>query len=67
MWGLICMAIGALIFIPAAESRTYGIFLTGLFVIGTGLALLQTASNPYITILGPLESAAKKNQRNGNL
>lgn len=60
MWGLICMAIGALIFIPAAESRTYGIFLTGLFVIGTGLALLQTASNPYITILGPLESAAKR-------
>ena len=60
MWGLICMALGALIFIPAAESRTYGIFLTGLFVIGTGLALLQTASNPYITILGPMESAAKR-------
>jgi FHS family L-fucose permease-like MFS transporter len=60
MWGLICMAIGALIFIPAAETRTYGMFLTGLFVIGTGLALLQTASNPYITILGPIESAAKR-------
>jgi len=60
MWGLICMAIGALIFIPAAMSRTYGTFLTGLFVIGTGLALLQTASNPYITILGPIESAAKR-------
>ena len=60
MWGLVCMAIGALIFIPAAESRTYGTFLTGLFVIGTGLALLQTASNPYITILGPMESAAKR-------
>ena len=42
MWGLIVMAIGALIFIPAANSRTYGLFLTGLFVIGTGLALLQT-------------------------
>lgn len=60
MWGLVCMAIGALIFIPAAETRTYGMFLTGLFVIGTGLALLQTASNPYITILGPIESAAKR-------
>ncbi|MEO8820470.1 MAG: sugar MFS transporter [Ginsengibacter sp.] len=60
MWGLICMAIGALVFIPAAETRTYGIFLTGLFIIGTGLALLQTASNPYITILGPMESAAKR-------
>lgn len=60
MWGLIVMAIGALIFIPAAQSRAYWMFLTGLFVIGTGLALLQTASNPYITILGPIESAAKR-------
>jgi glucose/galactose transporter len=60
MWGLVCMAIGALVFIPAAESRSYETFLTGLFVIGTGLALLQTASNPYITILGPMESAAKR-------
>lgn len=60
MLGLIIMAIGALIFIPAANSRTFGLFLTGLFVIGTGLALLQTASNPYITILGPIESAAKR-------
>jgi fucose permease len=60
MWGLICMAIGAAIFIPAAQARTYGLFLTGLFVTGTGLALLQTASNPYITIQGPIESAAKR-------
>ncbi len=60
MWGLLCMAVGALIFIPAAQTRTYGLFLTGLFVMGTGLALLQTASNPYITILGPMESAAKR-------
>ena len=60
MWGLICMAIGAAIFIPAAQNRAYGLFLTGLFVTGTGLALLQTASNPYITILGPIESAAKR-------
>lgn len=60
VWGLVVMALGALIFIPAAETRLYGLFLTGLFVIGTGLALLQTASNPYITILGPIESAAKR-------
>ena len=60
MYGLLLMAVGALIFIPAAQTRTYGLFLTGLFVIGTGLALLQTASNPYITILGPLDSAAKR-------
>lgn len=58
--GLVVMAIGALIFIPAATSRTYGLFLLGLFIQGTGLAVLQTASNPYITILGPLESAAKR-------
>ena len=60
MLGLIIMAIGAIIFIPAAKSRSFPVFLTGLFVIGIGLALLQTAVNPYITILGPIESAAKR-------
>lgn len=60
MLGLIVMAIGAVFFIPAATTRNYGLFLTGLFIIGTGLALLQTAANPYITILGPMESAAKR-------
>ena len=54
------MAVGAVIFIPAAMTRTYSLFLLGLFILGTGLALLQTASNPYITILGPAESAAKR-------
>lgn len=58
--GLALMAIGSIIFIPAALSRTYIIFLIGLFVQGTGLAILQTASNPYITILGPRESAARR-------
>lgn len=58
--GLWIMAVGALIFIPAAMTRTFGLFLFGLFVEGTGLALLQTASNPYITIIGPPESAAKR-------
>ncbi len=58
--GLVVMAIGALIFIPAAYTRTYQLFLFGLFVQGTGLAILQTAANPYITILGPIESAAKR-------
>ena len=58
--GLWVMAIGTLIFIPAALSRTFSLFLTGLFVMGTGLALLQTASNPYVTVLGPIESAAKR-------
>ncbi|MBK9389799.1 MAG: sugar MFS transporter [Bacteroidetes bacterium] len=58
--GLITMAVGSLIFIPAALTRTYGLFLTGLFIQGAGMALLQTASNPYVTIIGPIESAAKR-------
>src|SRR5690606_12962215 len=58
--GLFVMSIGAFLFIPAAEARSYPMFLTGLFIIGTGLALLQTASNPYVTILGPIESAAQR-------
>lgn len=58
--GLGVIAVGALIFIPAALTRYYGLFLLGLFIQGSGLALLQTASNPYITILGPPESAAKR-------
>lgn len=58
--GLMIMTIGALLFIPAAISRKYYVFLTGLFIIGTGLSVLQTASNPYVTIIGPIESAAKR-------
>lgn len=60
MMGFWAMALGALIFIPAAQTRTYEIFLMGLFTIGIGLAILQTASNPYITILGPKERAAQR-------
>jgi glucose/galactose transporter len=60
MVGLMVMALGSLIFIPAAMTRTYAFFLLGLFVMGTGLAILQTASNPYITIIGPRETAAKR-------
>src|SRR3990170_10133 len=60
MLGLLVMAVGALLFIPAAHTRTYELFLLGLFVIGTGLSILQTASNPYITIVGPIESAAAR-------
>jgi FHS family L-fucose permease-like MFS transporter len=60
MFGLFVMAGGALFFIPAAITRTYSLFLTGLFIMGTGLAILQTASNPYITMLGPIESAAQR-------
>lgn len=58
--GLLVMAVGCLIFIPAANMRAFPLFLTGLFVQGMGLSLLQTASNPYISIIGPIESAAQR-------
>ncbi|MBS1522930.1 MAG: sugar MFS transporter [Bacteroidetes bacterium] len=58
--GLVIIAIGALVFIPAALTRIYGLFLAGLFVQGIGLAILQSASNPYVVVLGPAESAAKR-------
>jgi len=58
--GLIIMALGCLVFIPAASTRLYSLFLLGLFIQGTGLAVLQTAVNPYATIIGPRESAAKR-------
>ncbi len=60
MIGFWTMATGAFIFVPAALTRTYEIFLLGLFTIGAGLAVLQTAANPYITILGPKERAAQR-------
>ena len=59
-WGLGVMALGSLIFIPAANARSFSLFLLGLFIQGAGLALLQTASNPYISIIGPIESAARR-------
>ena len=60
MAGFWVMACGAFIFVPAALTRTYEVFLIGLFTIGAGLAILQTAANPYITVLGPKESAARR-------
>jgi len=58
--GLGVMAVGALLFIPAAQTTYYGLFLFALFVLGGGLTLLQTASNPYIVCIGPRESAAMR-------
>lgn len=60
MIGFWIMALGALIFVPAALTRTYGVFLFGLFSIGTGLAILQPAANTYITLIGPKERAAQR-------
>ncbi len=58
--GLLVMAIGAAVFGEFTTRRHYPGALTGLFVIGAGLSLLQTASNPYISILGPIDSAARR-------
>lgn len=58
--GLVILALGGLIFIPAAHIHSFGLFLTGIFIQGAALALLQTAVNPYLSIIGPIESAAKR-------
>ena len=60
MIGFWVMSFGAFLFVPAALTMTYELFLLGLFSIGAGLALLQSAANPYITILGPKEHAAQR-------
>ena len=58
--GLGVMAGGSLLFIPAAFSASFLLFLVALFTLGTGLTILQTASNPYIVLVGPIQSAAMR-------
>lgn len=58
--GLGIMGAAALIFIPAAQTGSYAIFLLALFGLGAGLTILQTASNPYVVKIGPVESAATR-------
>lgn len=58
--GLLVFAIGAFLFVPAANTRTYELFLFALFVIGCGLTVLETSVNPYAAILGPPESSSKR-------
>ncbi|MEA4903648.1 MAG: sugar MFS transporter [Petrimonas sp.] len=60
MYGFIFLSFGALIFIPAAFMRQYAVFLAGLYCLGTGLAVLQTAANPYVTMIGSIDSAARR-------
>jgi glucose/galactose transporter len=60
MYGFLIMALGAFMFVPAGMTRSYQTFLVGLFSLGAGLAIIQTAANPYITILGPTERAAQR-------
>jgi FHS family L-fucose permease-like MFS transporter len=58
--GLLICSLGALLFIPAASVRVYGLFLLGLFVMACGQSFLEVAANPYVTILGPPESAERR-------
>ena len=58
--GLGVMVVGSLLFIPAALSADFILFLVALFTLGTGLTILQTASNPYVVLIGPIESAAMR-------
>ncbi len=60
MYGFFCTALGALIFIPAAWLRSYGVFLAGSFVIGAGSAMLQAAANPYVTVIGPIDTTVRR-------
>jgi FHS family L-fucose permease-like MFS transporter len=60
MIGLVLFGIGSILFVPAANSLQYIYFLGALFVIACGLTFLETAANPYVTILGPSESATKR-------
>jgi FHS family L-fucose permease-like MFS transporter len=58
--GLLVFSLGAFLFVPAANSRTYSIFLLGLFIIGIGLTILETAANPYATKLGDAKDATTR-------
>jgi FHS family L-fucose permease-like MFS transporter len=60
MIGLVLFGIGSILFVPAANSLQYSYFLGALFVIACGLTFLETAANPYVTILGPAETATKR-------
>ena len=58
--GLLVMAGGALLFIPAADTRAFALFLTALSILGAGITLLQVAANPYVSILGSPRGAAAR-------
>lgn len=60
LFGLLLYAAGALLFIPAAYMLTFGFFLVALYIIASGLAFLETAANPYVTILGPANTSVQR-------
>ncbi|MDB5020555.1 MAG: L-fucose:H+ symporter permease, partial [Pedobacter sp.] len=58
--GLLLYAFGALLFYPAAETASFNFFLLALFILASGLACLETAANPYVTVLGPAETSTSR-------
>ena len=58
--GLVIAAIGAICFYPAAEARQFGLFLGALFLMAAGMTFLETAANPYITVLGNPETSSQR-------
>jgi FHS family L-fucose permease-like MFS transporter len=58
--GLVTMAVGCLLFYPAASYRIFGVFMLGYFILAGGITILQVAANPYVTILGPEKSASSR-------
>jgi len=60
VFGLTLFALGAFLFYPAAATRSYVFFLAALFIIASGLTFLETAANPYITVLGDAEGATQR-------
>jgi FHS family L-fucose permease-like MFS transporter len=58
--GLVLASIGAFLFVPAANTLTYGLFLLALFIIGCGITILETAANPYVAILGEEKGASTR-------
>ena len=58
--GLVAMAIGCVLFYPAAESQAYAMFLAALFLLASGVTLLQVAANPYVAVLGPPGTASSR-------
>ena len=60
VWGLIAMALGALLMLPASMIPSYGMVLTALFIIASGITLLQVAANPYVAVIGPPETSSSR-------
>lgn len=60
VWGFAITALGCILFYPAVSFNTYGLFLAALFVLATGVVLLQVAANPFVSVLGPESTASAR-------